>query len=164
MSRVAFIYGDALSRHQLRPDHPMRPVRLRYTYELLQEYGAFDHPDAALLNPRFATDQELFWLHTARYVAAVKVLGSGSPAGIDPARFGFSDIGDNPVYPGMFEAASLSTGGSLLAAEMVANGNVAAAFNIAGGLHHAAADRASGFCVFNAVSYTHLTLPTNREV
>ena len=53
------------------------------------------------------------------------------------------------MYPEMFEAAALSTGGSLLAAEMVANGNVDAAFNIAGGLHHAAADRASGFCVFN---------------
>ena len=51
MSRAAFIYEDALSRHELRSDHPMRPVRLRYTYELLQEYAAFDHPDAVLLNP-----------------------------------------------------------------------------------------------------------------
>ena len=32
---------------------------------------------------------------------------------------------------------------------MVASGEVGAAFNISGGLHHAAADHASGFCVFN---------------
>ena len=149
MSRAAFIYEDALSRHELRSDHPMRPVRLRYTYELLQEYAAFDHPDAVLLNPRSATDEELAWLHTAEYVAAVKVLGSGSPVSIDAARFGFSGQGDNPVYPKMFEAAALSTGGSLLAAELVASKKVAAAFNISGGLHHAAASHASGFCVFN---------------
>ena len=146
--RAAFIYEDALSRHELRSDHPMRPVRLRYTYQLLQEYGAFDHAGAVLLDPRSATDEELAWLHTSEYVAAVKALGSGSGA-IDGGRFGFSGQGDNPVYPRMFEAAALSTGGSLLAAEMVASGEVGAAFNISGGLHHAAADHASGFCVFN---------------
>jgi len=56
MRRAAFIYQDALSQHQLRSDHPMRPVRLRYTYELLREYGAFDHPEAVLLDPRAATE------------------------------------------------------------------------------------------------------------
>ena len=146
--RAAFIYEDALSRHELRSDHPMRSVRLRYTYQLLQEYGAFDHPGAVLLDPRSATEAELAWLHTAEYVAAVRALGSGSQVE-DPARFGFSGLGDNPVYPGMYEAAVLSTGGSLLAAEMVASGEVGAAFNISGGLHHAAAGHASGFCVFN---------------
>ena len=146
--RAAFIYGDALSRHELRSDHPMRPVRLRYTYQLLQEYGAFDHPGAVLLDPRSATEEELAWLHTPEYVAAVRTLGSGSGE-VDSVRFGFSGQGDNPAYPGMYEAAALSTGGSLLAAEMVASGEVGAAFNISGGLHHAAADHASGFCVFN---------------
>ena len=148
MRRAAFIYEDALSRHELRSDHPMRPVRLRYTYQLLQEYGAFDHSGAVLLDPRSATEDELAWLHTPEYVAAVKALGAGTGV-VDSARFGFSGLGDNPVYPGMYDAAVLSTGGSLLAAEMVASGEVGAAFNISGGLHHAAADHASGFCVFN---------------
>ena len=43
----------------------------------------------------------------------------------------------------------LSTGATLDAARMVADGEVQAAFNISGGLHHAAARNASGFCVFN---------------
>ena len=149
MGRAAFIYDDVLSRHELRSDHPMRPVRLRYTYELLQEYSAFDHPDAVLHDPRMATDQELLWLHTTEYVAAVKALGSDATDNIDGARFGFSTQGDNPVYPNMFEAAALSTGASLVAAEMVSNKTVDAAFNISGGLHHAGANQASGFCVFN---------------
>ena len=149
MGRAAFIYDDVLSRHELRPDHPMRPVRLRYTYELLQEYSAFDHPDALLLDPRLATDEELLWLHTIEYVAAVKALSSGAAVNMDAARFGFSTQGDNPVYPGMFEAAAFSTGASLVAAEMVSSKTVDAAFNISGGLHHARANQASGFCVFN---------------
>ena len=37
----------------------------------------------------------------------------------------------------------------MLAAELVASKKVDAAFNISGGLHHAAASHASGFCVFN---------------
>ena len=148
MNRAAFIYEDALSQHELRSDHPMRPVRLRYTYQLLREYGAFEHSGAVLLDSRIATDEELAWLHTSEYVAAVKALGLGSDT-VNGARFGFSRAGDNPVYPNMFEAAALSTGGSLLAAEMVANGEVVTAFNISGGLHHASAGHASGFCVFN---------------
>ncbi len=51
MRRAAFIYDDALSRHELRSDHPMRPVRLRYTYDLLQSYGAFDGATSKLLPP-----------------------------------------------------------------------------------------------------------------
>ena len=61
MRRAAFIYEDSLSRHELRSDHPMRPVRLRYTYQLLQEYGAFDYSGAVLLEPRSATEEELEW-------------------------------------------------------------------------------------------------------
>jgi len=148
MRRAAFVYDDAMSHHELRQDHPMRPVRLRYTYELLQAYGAFDHEGATLLSPRLATQDELGWLHTPEYIAAVQSLSQGS-GGQDAARFNFSIQGDNPYYPGMYDAAILSSGASLLAAEMVASGAADAAFNISGGLHHAAADHASGFCVFN---------------
>ena len=31
MPRAAFVYDDAMSQHVLRPDHPMRPIRLRHT-------------------------------------------------------------------------------------------------------------------------------------
>ena len=50
---------------------------------------------------------------------------------------------------GMYEASALIAGGSVLAAERVWAGQARHAVNIAGGLHHAMRDRASGFCVFN---------------
>ena len=148
MPQAAFVYDDRMSRHELRSDHPMRPVRLRYTYDLLQGYGAFDNEDAVLVTPRLALEEELEWLHAPEYISAVKRLSAGEGAH-EAHRFNFSLQGDNPYYRGMYEAAALSSGATLLAAEMVANGTVDAAFNISGGLHHAAAGHASGFCVFN---------------
>ena len=96
MPRAAFIYESALSQHVLRPDHPMRPARLRHTYQLLQAYGAFDDGNSQLLAPRPATLEELGLLHTSEYIAAVKALSSGLSSGLsltDADRFGFSARG-----------------------------------------------------------------------
>jgi acetoin utilization protein AcuC len=148
MPKAAFVYDDTLADHVLRADHPMRPIRLRHTYQLLDSYGAFDGESSLLVRPRPATREELEWLHTGDYVTAVQSLSAGLTTG-HPTRYGFSDRGDNPVFPGMYEASTLSAGASLVAAELVASRQVDAAFNISGGLHHAAAGHASGFCVFN---------------
>ncbi|MDE2860844.1 MAG: acetoin utilization protein AcuC [Chloroflexota bacterium] len=146
--RAAFVYHDRLSRHVLREGHVMVPTRLRYTYELLESYGAFTMPNAVLVEPRQATEEELLTFHTREYVDAVRDLSEGEERR-DAAAYGFSDHGDNPVYPGMYEAALWSTGASLTGAEMLANGRVDVAFNCSGGLHHAMPGRASGFCIFN---------------
>jgi len=148
MPNAAFVYDDALSQHVLRSDHPMRPVRLRLAYELLSAYGAFDGDSSRLINPRSATEEELEWVHTPEYIAAVRALSAGL-ATDRPERFGFSAMGDNPVYPGMYDAATLSSGATLVAAELVAAKRVDVAFSISGGLHHAAPTHASGFCIFN---------------
>ena len=124
----------------------MRPTRLRYTYELLEAYGLFSH--TKLVPPRHATDEELRWFHTPEYIDAVRSISRGEDR-YPPERFNFSAHGDNPPYPGMFEAAALSTGASIVAAELVADNDVDVAFNVAGGLHHAARDHVSGFCIFN---------------
>ena len=132
----------------LRPDHPMRPVRLQQTCELLEAQGAFDGDSSRLVPPRLATEEEIGSFHHPSYIQAVKGFSRGEGLE-DAARFAFSNMGDNPVYPGMYEAAALSTGASLVAAELVQSGEVDVAFNISGGLHHAAAGHSSGFCVFN---------------
>jgi acetoin utilization protein AcuC len=147
-SAAAYVYDDAMSGHLLREDHPMRPVRLRYTYQLLEAYGAFNSESSLLVEPRSATVEELLTTHTLEYVQAVEHYSAGR-ADRTVAEYGFSERGDNPVYPGMYQAALISTGASVQAAELVADGQVRVAFNPAGGLHHAAAANASGFCIFN---------------
>ena len=145
--KAAYVYDDVLSGHVLREGHPMRPVRLRHTYALLRAYGAFEDEHALLVPPRPVTLDELTTFHTEEYIETVRRLSSGEKA--DGDRHGFSAHGDNPVYEGMYEAALLSTGASVQAAELIADGEASAAFAPAGGLHHAMRGWASGFCIFN---------------
>ena len=56
---------------------------------------------------------------------------------------------DCPIFEGMYEYSALACMASLKAAELVLSGQADAAFNPSGGLHHAMADRASGFCYLN---------------
>ena len=146
--KVAFVYEDALSRHSLSETHPMKPVRLRYTFELLEAYGAFDAPNASVVSPRLASDEEVLRFHTRPYLEALQRLSLGEAEGLSEGSFGLGP-GDNPVYDGMYEAAALSAGASMRAAELLASGEADAAFSISGGLHHAMPGYASGFCVFN---------------
>ena len=75
--RAAFIYHDILSRHVLREDHVMVPTRLRYTYELLTAFGAFDLENALLTAPRQASADELRSFHSEDYIDAVAALSRG---------------------------------------------------------------------------------------
>ncbi|MCH8869409.1 MAG: acetoin utilization protein AcuC, partial [Chloroflexi bacterium] len=143
--KTVFVYDDALSRHLLSDSHPMKPERLRYTYELLDSYQAFAPEQSALVPPRPATEEEILQFHTPDYLSAVQRLSVEGQSVSDP-RFNFGP-GDNPAYPGMYEAASNSTGASLRAVEALLSGEADAAFSISGGLHHAMPGYAYGFCV-----------------
>ncbi|MBI3911371.1 MAG: acetoin utilization protein AcuC [Armatimonadetes bacterium] len=144
---AVFVYDDQLLDYDFGPEHPLRPERLRLTHRLLAAYGAFHEPHARLVVPRPATEAEILSAHRADYIAAVQRLNAGEWQP-ETARYGFG-AGDNPPFYGMYEAALGYTGAALTAAEQVAAGKVPVAFSPAGGLHHAFADRAAGFCIFN---------------
>ncbi len=145
---AGFMYSPELTRNILREDHVLRPMRLRLVYELLQAYGVFGQPDTIVIEPRLATDQELMSFHGRDYVESVQAFSRGEDLHRQH-RYGFSDWGDNPISEGMYEAAALAAGASLVAAQTVWNGEADIVFNAGGGYHHAGPDFASGFCVFN---------------
>ena len=145
--KTAFIYSDSLSQHTLSETHPMKPVRLRYTYELLEAYGAFDAPNVSLVSPRVASNDELLWYHSPEYIEAVRRLND-EDFSVDQPKFNFGP-GDNPAYQGIYDASALSTGATMTAVELLLSDEVDAAFSISGGLHHAMPSYAYGFCVFN---------------
>src|SRR5207344_3103305 len=70
-------------------------------------------------------------------------------------RYGLGTM-ENPLFPGLFERAATSVGGSILAAQLALEGRVA--FHPAGGTHHGRPGRASGFCYFNDPVFAVLTL------
>lgn len=120
-------------------DHPLNPIRLDLTIRLARELGVLDQ--VTLVAPQPATQAQLLTVHDAAYLDAVR---RGTP---DP-RYGLGTP-DDPVFPGMFEASALVAGGSARAARAL--DDVEHAVNIAGGLHHAMRDHASGFCILNDV-------------
>ncbi len=154
---AGFMYSPELTRNILREDHVLRPMRLRLVYELLQAYGVFERPDAVVIEPRVATELELMSFHGRDYVESVQAFSRGEDLHRQN-RYGFSDWGDNPISEGMYDAAALAAGASLVAAETVWNGEADAVFNAGGGYHHAGPDFASGFCVFNDVVIAILRL------
>ena len=142
---VELVYGPEVTAYDHGPQHPLRPVRVLLTRELIAAYGLLQ-TGVTEVPPRVATDEELGLVHTEAYVDAVRRAGSGEPG--DWWRFGFGP-GDNPIFADMHEASARVAGGSLVAAEAVLSGRAEHAFNPAGGLHHAMPERASGFCVYD---------------
>jgi acetoin utilization protein AcuC len=147
--KSALIWDPAFTRYRFRPDHPFNPTRLELSVSLMRALGLLDAPGVEVRAPRMATDEELLRVHSPEYVAAVRSLGRQGPV---DAREGWKwglGTDDNPIFEGMHEATATVVGGTMVAAEMVMSGEVKRAFNIAGGLHHAHRDRASGFCIYD---------------
>jgi acetoin utilization protein AcuC len=144
--RVHLVYSPEFLSYDHGPQHPLRPVRVRLTRELISAYGLIDGDGVEEVPTRVASDEELRLVHTERYLDAVRRAGNGEPG--EWWRFGFGP-GDNPIFPQMHEASARVAGASLVAAEAVVSGRAEHSFNPAGGLHHAMPERASGFCVYD---------------
>jgi acetoin utilization deacetylase AcuC-like enzyme len=110
-------------------------------YELLRQRLAAELPQLQLALAEPASDGELALVHTPAYIDAI-ALGSLSDA--QQREIGF------PWSEGMVERARRSVGATISAARTAMKEGVAA--NLAGGTHHAYADKGGGFCVFNDVA------------
>ena len=146
--KTALIHSDAWTRFDYGPDHPLRMERLGLTWRLMEACGLTTLPDSVVQAPELADEAALLQFHTRDYLEVLRAANSGEAPLAVICRYGLGP-GDNPVFPGLWEAARLAAGGSLLAARLVASGEVDRTFHFAGGLHHAMRDRASGFCYVN---------------
>ena len=145
---VTLVYSPELAAFDLGPNHPLKPVRYAHTVELMRTSGLLESPDLRIVPPRPASQPEIERFHDHDYVDVVRAIGVGM---IVPGmgEFGFG-MGDNPPARGLYDAAALSSGSSIVATELAMSGASAVAFAIAGGVHHHAMPaRASGFGVFN---------------
>jgi len=139
MNSVAVVVSERLARYGFGDGHPFGPDRLA---AFVREFSVRGLPQrVTLLEPRDASDEELATFHTAEYLEFVR---ERSVSGT-----GLLDAGDTPAFRGVYEAAAGVVGATLSCMEAILQGRCRRAFVPIAGLHHAARNRAAGFCVFN---------------
>ena len=137
-------YDEVLHRHDPGRSHPERPERLDAVLEGIALAGVAE--DTVPFSPRPATTAELRRVHTAAHIASIEALAGAGGGSIDP---------DTAVSSGSYEEALCAAGAGLDAVERLRGGAASAAFCVVRPPgHHASANRASGFCLFNNLAVT----------
>ncbi len=154
------IYSPSFVDYKFHEEHPFNPLRIQLWYELLEAMGAISDQDLVL--PKPVTDEDLLLVHTPDYLEAVKKLSSGIE--IEDALKYNLGTEDNPLFPGMHQATAHLVGGTLEAAKLLMKGRAKHALNMAGGLHHAMSDKASGFCIYNDIAVAISWLKKNYKL
>ncbi len=154
---AALVYDPGYLAYNFGPQHPLNPVRMQLTVELIKACGLLDE-QRYIAAPQSASEDALLTVHRPSYVHLVEAAANPPPGWTAQVATHGIGPGDTPAFPAMHTATSLIVGGSLLAAQPVLNGKARTAFNVGGGLHHAHPDAASGFCVYNdpAVAIAYL--------
>ncbi|MBN4064576.1 acetoin utilization protein AcuC [Dehalococcoides mccartyi] len=146
--KTAFVYADELSRYQLSPEHPLRPIRLHHMHQLMKSTRLLDLNNVVSPAPRLATRSEIETAHDSDYVSIVEAISNDAVVP-NMGEFGLG-TSDNPIRPGMYDTTALCVGSTLTASELVTSGKADIAFAPAGGVHHHAMPRsAAGFGIFN---------------
>jgi acetoin utilization protein AcuC len=145
---VEIVWDEQLTAYDHGEGHPLRPVRLELTMGLARRLGVLDRPGITFRSPEMASDELLGLVHDPLYVGYVRRVQPGQLVNAAGRHFGFGSA-DNPIFARMHEASALVSGASVTAAAAVWEGRAQRAVNLAGGLHHAMRDHASGFCVYD---------------
>ena len=151
---AVIVYTDErFVEHETGPFHPERPSRMSAVADGLVLAGVDDAVVRAMARP--ATDEELLRVHPEAFIRGIEQF----------CRSGRTDIdADTIVSERSAEVARLGSGAGLDAIERLRAGEADAAFvapRPPG--HHATANRAMGFCLFNHVAVAAAALAAVGE-
>lgn len=138
-SEVALYVDEALGSYGFPDGHPWGPDRQDAFWREAAGQGL--DKSAEVCGSRAATAEEIARFHDMAHVARVRDLSDRG--------YGLIDHGDTPAFPGVYDASAHVVGAALEGLHRIMAGDVLRTFQPIGGLHHAARERAAGFCVFN---------------
>ena len=142
-SRTGFFTDDIFLQHDTGRGHPESHLRLLSIRERLENTGYYKRFQQ--LPRRTATVAEIGLCHATAYVESVDRICTQQGGG-------YLD-GDTVVSPRSYEAAALSVGAGLAAADQMLAGELDRALLLLRPPgHHSLHDRAMGFCLFNNVA------------
>ena len=146
MATWLYTHDDCFD-HRPGPHHPEAPQRLQAVLAALRgpEFAALHWQEAPM-----GTREQVLFVHEPHYVDAVE---RASP--LEGCRL--LDAGDTVLSPGSWRAVMRCVGAACAAVDAVVDGRVRNAFCATRPCgHHAEADRAMGFCVFNQAAIAAL--------
>ncbi|MDH5311554.1 MAG: acetoin utilization protein AcuC, partial [Gammaproteobacteria bacterium] len=137
-----FVGSDVYRRAAFGSNHPLMIVRHAAVMDLARIMGWLGERNFRDTVP--ATVEQLIEFHDPAYVEALQYADAAGR--VEPGARSRYSIGtlENPLFPGLFQRAATTVGGSVLAAGLALEGHTA--FHPSGGTHHGRRDRASGFC------------------
>ncbi|HRD74327.1 MAG TPA: acetoin utilization protein AcuC [Hyphomicrobiaceae bacterium] len=133
--------------------HPLSIPRQSLVIGLAEALGWLDRAD---IEPCPLPDiGVLARLHEPAYLEALETAARAGVASREAReRYNLGTM-ECPIFPGLWDRARATVGGSIRAAELAMSGRTA--FHPAGGTHHGMTARASGFCYFNDPAFAVLS-------
>ena len=151
---TALIYDPIFLEHITPENHPERPERLIMAMNVLEALNWLERDGLTLLKPRAASEDELAAVHERSYIhkveeAARKAAEKHAGGGRNTQYFAT----DTYVSAKSYEAAIRAAGAPLTAIDAIMKGEIDNAYCLVRPPgHHAVAEAAMGFCLFNNVA------------
>jgi acetoin utilization deacetylase AcuC-like enzyme len=152
---TALIYDPIFLEHITPKNHPDKPQRLEMSMKVLEALGWLEREGLALLAPRAASEDELATVHERAYIHEVEEAARkvAEDANNSDGRMTRRFATDTYVSAKSYEAALKAAGAPLTAIDAIMKGEVDNAYCLVRPPgHHAVAESAMGFCLFNNVA------------
>ena len=130
MALTRIVWSPAMLGYDFGPQHPMAPLRLDLTFRLAEELGVLAAPGVEVTGAEPASDEVLRTAHDQAYVDAVRRASTTGEPAVDRGL----GTDDDPVFPGMHDAAARVVTGSVESALAIWTGRAQHAVNLAGGM------------------------------
>ncbi|TBW56642.1 histone deacetylase family protein [Marinobacter halodurans] len=140
---TAFFYHDDFLKHDMGPEHPESPERLKAIISYLADTDLEQELD--WVRPEEITRDQLLQVHPESYLSQLDMM--------QPTRGRVFTDPDTAMMPHTLRAARLAAGANVQAVDMVLSGQSTNAFVAARPPgHHAERGKSMGFCFYNNIA------------